>query len=304
MKKGLILLLTALLTLSSLAACGQADKTDPAPGSTAAESSGESTSSDKTAVPSDTNEGTSSTEIAAAETEPLDDSLLQATDLAGVWKATSLEIENETIDTAKEGFRIHFEFEKGNKNVKYFIGMPGIGGKGQVPYQTDGYQILLSFSDSEALAGTKERLNYDPEKDIITGSFSFLGCPMIIERADDEEFPLSKEEKAEKTKQEIPPITGEAEALVGTWNISHAISQGNTVTAEEADLNETLKFEKDATASDSMDGFVQDGYWTFADGKITFLTEDGVLYQEYIYNSSDQTLEIKTDNIELYYKKK
>lgn len=284
MKKGLILLLTALLTLCSLAACGQADKTDPAPGSTAAESSGETTSSD--------------------ETEPLDDSLLQAEDLAGLWKATSMEIENETIDTAKEGFRIYFEFEKDNKNVKYFIGMPGVGGKGQVPYQTDGYQILLSFSDSPMLAGTKETLQYDPEKDLITGSFSFLGCPMIIERADDEEFPLSKEEKAEKTKQEIPPITGEAEALVGTWNISHAISQGNTVTAEEADLNETLKFEKDATASDSMDGFVQDGYWTFADGKITFLTEDGVLYQEYIYNSSDQTLEIKTDNIELYYKKK
>ena len=128
--------------------------------------------------------------------------------LPGLWKLATLDL-GDRIYTAKEAyFKAYFEFAPDTREISYRIYSPGTPVEaGTITYDVSDNQIMFHLMDLNE-AGV-----YDPEKDLITGTFTFLGnVPVTIERAaPDETMP---------TPVPTPRpfvLTEEMKPLLGTW---------------------------------------------------------------------------------------
>ena len=226
---------------------------------------------------------------------------LKVADLAGLWKLTSLTL-NDGVYTPREiGFRTYLDFSAEKKEIDYVVQLPGMPTeRGTGTYDTSGNQIMFH------LFGLNEIGEYDAEKETITGTFTWIGnVPIVIERASPEETLPPPPTPTPEPK--VFELNAETEPLTGTWELvlmqypDHEISREKL---EQYGIMEILVLNPDGSAAyRDMNNDISDLTWFPNDGVIE-LYRNGKLYDTtFRYDAEKQEITATSKDTLLFFMK-
>ena len=171
---------------------------------------------------------------------------LRIEDLAGKWRMTPEEIEEQQI---KGLFNI---WDDGF--LDFYVETPDDVTGAFVPFELQEDRIVFRLNEKEGI------VQYDPVTDTITCPSFFFGRTVTLHRG--APFVLS----------------AEAEAFLGTWTLVSVDVTGHLYAPEELNQKETLELKRDGSATSI---FTYDGNegvgrlcWSYADGAGTFSDKD------------------------------
>ena len=255
MKRYLILALALLLALLLLA-CGGKTEPKPEPDPVANEPANEPAEK-----PAD-----EAAEEPADTPAPTPDPLVKT--LAGLWKATLIDMGNGPEDIAPTGFKVYLEFAEDSQEVTISARWPMPSMVGTCPYTIDEYRIGFQFGDDNKfwMGYSETGMSYDPTEDVILWLCP-TGNKLTLNRAPGEQIPMPP---TPAPTEEPFVLTEEAKPYVGTWVITGMVVEGKTYTAEELNIEMTLELFGDGVAK-FYDASCK---WRFEDGAVK-LTDNG-----------------------------
>lgn len=217
--------------------------------------------------------------------------------LPGLWKLATLDL-GDRIYTAKEAyFKAYFEFARDTREISYKIYYPGTPVEaGTMTYDILDNQIMFHYWDLNE-AGV-----YDPEKDLITGTFSFLGnVPVTIERAaPDETMPTPV------PTPEPFVLTEEMKPLLGTWVLTFMRPHSGNFDLPEEKLKEygisgslTLNADGSAVFADMEN--VYNYSWNLQEDTIEIRSPHSSGVSTFLYDREQPKLIYSDSNADMYY---
>lgn len=213
--------------------------------------------------------------------------------LVGLWKLTAMDLGDRLYKPAETGFRAYLDFDADTRQINYMTSMFDTSAEvGTMTYDVSGDQIMFH------LLGLNEAGQYDPDRDIITGTFTWIGnVPVTIERAAPEDsMPIL--DKFE--------LTADMEPLAGTWYVVRMKYGDVEYSGEElygdGRSRSTLTLDRDGTAMFYNGSMLFAGFvWQYQDDAVVLRKPDNTNRQSFRYDEEQHMLVYTTKDSTAYY---
>ena len=169
--------------------------------------------------------------------------------LTGTWNIARMEMEGISLSLSALGMEATMTFSP-DGTIEAFMQMGESSDSSTMAFEITEENVLVIHEEEGDATGT-----YDPATDTITLAVPGSGS-MILERAAEACEPAPAPTEAPRAS------AAEAEALVGTWTMTHAVTMGIEVSAQQMGTTMSLELKADGTATMDVNGSSSDVSWS------------------------------------------